>query len=275
MKVIKYKNYFIFLLFIFLFPISANSAAWLQKEGQGQVINSVFVYTTKSSFDNNGNKTSQKRFTKIEDQLYAEYGLTKDITIGANPSFQYLERDENIGETKNHGLADTEVFVRGKVWNNDKSVLSIQPLIKIPGPYEENEPLPLGRKQFDAEIRGLFGHGFELYGNNHFVNAELAYRKKMEAPGDDVRFDLTLGIRPEEKTIIMLQAFNTFSVNSSGSAAPFQISSPTDYDLTKLQISGVLEVYKGVSLQIGAFQNFHGKNTGSGGGGMASVWVNF
>lgn len=272
--------YFRFLIFtiacLCVFTIhDAFAAAWTLKKEEKRVINTVSYYTTKTSFDNSGKKISQDSFTKIENNIYAEYGIMDYLTVGLSQSFQYLEQKNESGKIWNSGPTDTEIFVRNLLLIYDTSVFSLQPLIKIPGFYSEEQEPRLGNKQVDLEIRGLFGHGFLYDGKDHFANLELAYRRRMEEPGDEVRFDATLGLRPRGDILVLLQSFNTLSVNSSSAASGLQLANSTDFNANKIQVSVVKTLSDKYSLQIGGFQTLRGKNTGAGGGVMLSLWTNF
>lgn len=251
----------------------AQAAAWLQEEGRGEIIVNAVYYTTESSFDNNGNERTQPRFTKKEINPYLEYGLTDAITIGANVNFQDLSQDSG-GD--NAGMGDAELFFRMQVWEHEGAVVSLQPLIKIPGPYDSGDAPALGSDQTDVEMRVLLGQGFAIPLWNaypHFMNVEAAYRYRDGAPSDEWRFDGTLGLRPAEHTLILNQLFSVFALNEK--TAPLLLANSRDYDLVKYQLSLVQDIVPGTSVQAGVFRHLSGENTGAGGGALLSVWQAF
>ncbi len=252
----------------------AWAAAWLQKEGHGEVIVNAVYYTTESSFARDGEKLVQPRFIKKEINPYIEYGLSRSITIGANASLQDITQEPR-GET--FGLSDIEVFSRAQIWRHGGTVISLQPLVTLPGFYDKNENPALGNGQADVEMRMLLGHGFQITGWNaqrHFANLEAAYRRRLGSPGDEVRVDGTLGLRPTEHTLVLNQVFSVFSLDDS-TISPVLLANSRDYDVVKYQASVVRELTSETSLQLGVFRHIAGENTGGGGGALLSIWRKF
>jgi len=262
--------YPLILLAVFFVGGVAYAAAWLQEQGKGQMIHSVYHYSADKFLDVDGNKLDQTSFFKLEDNIYIEYGLREDITLGLNPSIQMMEQ----GAEYTWGLADTEIFARKKMWQNDASVFSIQPLIKIPGPYNKDRNLKLGNKQVDLELRTLFGHGFSIKDKDLFSNFELAYRYRAGEPGNQIKFDATIGLKQNDNLMFVLQSFNSLAVTSP-EVNSFNSVNSTDYDLSKIQISAVSKISPDKSVQLGVFKDVWGKNTGSGGGILLSLWSSF
>jgi len=255
--------------FLCLMTSDLLAAAWVKNKGEGQFINSLFHYTTKSYSDSSGNRVKQDRFSKIDYNPYLEYGLSDSVTLGLSPSFQYLRQNG----VNNLGLADTEIFARKKIWSNDNSVFSIQPLIKLFGPYSEYDALALGKKQVDIEFRTLYGKSFELFGEDMFVNFETAYRKRMEAPSDELRFDVGVGMK-RVGGMFLFQSFNIITLGDKATLSN-EIVNSSDFNMSKLQFSVVEDINDKVSVQLGIFKNVWAENTGGGGGILFSVWLNF
>ncbi len=269
-----FLTYFSIIAAIF-FPVPAWTAAWTQPEGKTELIHNVFYYTTDESFDRAGNTIPQERFSKLEYNAYGEYGLREDVTVGASISTQYLRQAAVVGEDdSNLGIADVELFIRQRVWQNDAWVVSIQPLVKIAGPYDDRDTPQLGNGQMDMELRGLVGHTFSVAERYHFANLEVGYRKRFENPTDEVRVDGTLGMRFTEDWMVLAQTFNTLSIDSVA-ASPVLVTNSTDFDLHKLQLSVVHTIDDTWSVQLGGFQHVSGENTGAGGGAVFSVWMTF
>ena len=257
------------------FPASrALSAAWTQPHGQWEVVSSVFLFRSDEFFDEDGNSTPQGEFTKIEFNPYIEYGLFPWLTVGASPTVQYLEQDSATGNSDNMGIGDIELFARYALWQDDWSVFSLQPLIKIPGPYDDADRPQLGSEQVDLELRGLYGHSLVYGGMYHFINIEGAYRHRVGDPGDEVRFDTTLGIRPIPDFMVLGQVFTTFAVDEMV-RSEMRLTNSEDFNLVKLQLSGVQEISPDLSVQLGGFHHVWAQNTGGGSGVVFSIWKKF
>ena len=251
----------------------AFAAAWTQEAGHSQFIYSHPYYNAGSFFDAGGHRQPQGTFVKHEENLYAEYGLRDGLTVGGSLSFNELRQKTPTGSITATGFTDPELFIRKRLWRNDHSVFSLQPLVKVPLPHGDGA-LSLGTEQPDAELRALYGYGVEAGGLQHFADVEAAYRVRGGAPSDELHLDATLGLRPRPDILVLGQAFSTFSVNAPTNPA-LNLASCSDYDLVKLQLSAVKTFHERYAVQAGVFDNIAGKNTGAGGGAMISLWVSF
>lgn len=257
-------------------PSPARAGAWTQKEGEGQAILTLSRYQADSFWDADRNKQDQQRYTKWELTPYLEYGLTDWLTLGAQPSFQHVESKDNDGGTsRNSGLADTEIFLRERLWQQDGSVFSIQQWVKVPGGYDKRDMPGLGYGQVDAELRLLYGWGGTAFGLSVFIDGEAGFRKRWESPADEVRMDLTAGIRPIPRLLLMAQSFNTIGLRNADRGGPLVLPSAPDYDLHKIQLSAVVDLDERFSLQLGGYKDIAGRNTGSGSALLAALWIKF
>lgn len=265
------RRYLYMIGLVALVPVNALAAAWTQDAGDWQLINNIFYYGTDSYRDASGQKSKQPFYNKIEYNPYLEYGLSDDVTLGLSPSFQYVRQDIPAVDADNIGLADTEFFVRKRIFWDGQNVLSIQPLVKIPGPYDNDDTPSLGQGQTDAELKLLYGHAFD---DAHYLNLEAGYRYRFAAPGDELRFNAAYGYRPASDWLLLFEGQGIFAVEGAGGNTAF-ISNSADYDLVKLQMSAVYFLTEQTGLQIGAFNHVYARNTGEGGGVIVSLWHKF
>lgn len=262
-----------FLLFIvaLLGAPAVFAAAWTLDEGKGQVINNITYYTTDRYTDAAGNSSAQPDYGKLEYNPYIEYGLTPTVTLGLSPSFQYVRQDIAGVDESTIGLADTEFFVRKRLFFDGENVIAIQPLIKVPGPYDADDAPALGQGQVDAELKLLYGHSFE---GGHYANLEAGYRLRFESPSDEYRLNAAFGYRPADEWLLLLEGQGIFAADGAGSGA-FQLANSADYDLVKLQLSAVYWLNEEVGLQFGGFRNLYARSTGEGGGFLFALWYRF
>ncbi len=260
----------------FLYSYHAYAAAWNRPVGEWQAVNTYFYYSTDEAFAQDGSRIDQGEFTKHENILYAEYGYTEDITLGGTVSLQYLKQDLGPGNGTRDvwGVGDTEWFVRYQFWQSKDIVMSFQPLLKLPPANQPNDQLDIGTNQTDIEARWLLGHTYEAWDNYHFNNLEVAYRKRFSSPADELRIDMTAGIRPYEDWMVMAQLFSTFAVNGDNDT-DLRLVNSNDFDLVKAQLSIVKPIDDALSLQFGLFEHVDGNNTGAGGGFLLSLWAHF
>lgn len=263
------KIKFLTLALCFL-PNFSYAGAWTQAAGKGLFIQNFSYYSTNKYFDNSGNKQSMSRYRKYELNPYIEYGLNDWLTVGANVLAPMATQS---GQT-NFGISDSEVFVRARIWRQNNWVVSAEPMVKLPSLWDETDLPKIDNNNFDAGLTLSAGYSFGYWGLDHFINIDGGYRHRFGAPHDQMRFSATAGISVTPKAKILTQVFNTSRIAGSNSAI-FTQSSSDDYDLTKLQISGIYKIYDNISLQVGAFTNIEGRNTGSGNGGMFAVSKEF
>ncbi len=253
------------------FASPAQAGAWLQKPGELQLIVTGLYYQAGSRFDNDGKKVGQRDFTKYEVNPYVEYGLTDNYTLGANVSLQHLDDSTH----SRYGLGDIELFVRRKLVQTRRMVVSVQPLFKIPSPQGDRLSSPLiGSRLPDIGSTVQLGYKFKALGRWHYAEAEAGYRYRYGAPSDQYVFNATLGLNIAPDWTVMPQYFQTVR-REKPIAVLFTESPRDDYNLSKLQLSAVYQIDPQRAVQFGVFQHVAGTNVGAGGGGLVSLWSKF
>lgn len=254
---------------------SAHAGAWTQGQGRGQVILTSSVYRADSLYDNQGRKTDQPTYAKAEFNPYVEYGLNDNLTVGANLMFQraYQQGAPGMPSFVSWGVADSEFFLRRRLWASRGFVVSAEPMVKLPSPNSRRTPA-IGGRHPDAGMGISAGYGFKTGELNHFVNLDTGYRYRFGDPKDQARFALTAGGSVTPSLMIMPQVFVTRRL-SSPTAATFTQSSGDDYNQISLQLSAVYKMNDRFSLQLGGFKHVDGKNAGAGKGALLSLWTKF
>lgn len=259
---------------LLLLSSTAHAAAWTLPEGDGQLIVNAFYYSTDSYDDTRGREQSQPRFSKYEINPYVEYGLGDGTTVGFSTFLHQVTQDMG-GQDSNWGMADTEIFLRRRLYQDDTYALALQPVIKLPSAYAHGGLPRAGSDEWDGEINLQGGMNFDAFGNTHYVTLETGYRKRFGAPGDQVRAALTLGLRVSERWTVLPQLSGIFRTDEASGAAAFTQSSSDDYNLVKGQLSALYSMDNGWGVQVGGFGHLWTENTGNGGGAMVAVWKQF
>lgn len=250
-------------------------AAWLQTRGDGLLISTLSDYRSDARFDDFGVKAPDRAYRKQELSLYGVYGLTDGLTLGAQPGFYHLKVQPGAiaGRQSMLGLSHIELFARTRLLAGDFWIVSAQALVKLPGARPvDREPL-LESASRDVEARLLFGRSGRFVKKflnlEYFSSVETGYRARDRRAADQWRADATFGFRPFQKYQIILQGFNTISLQSPDG------SDSTAYDLHKAQISAVRDLPHGMALQAGWFTEYAGRNTGAGNALFMAVWSRF
>lgn len=244
---------------------TAWGGAWLLPPGDGQVIADTFFSDSTVAFDARGHLIPVPSYRKFELGTYIEYGLTNWLTLVASPSYDRVHNPPP-GQSYN-GPGESEIAARVGLYRTDTSVLSFQAGLLSPGfsfadllgPFEM-------RRAASLDVRGLAGRNVVVAAMEGFVEAEAGYRFYAAGQPGEWRIDLTMGLRPWPRLLMMLQSYTSI-VN--GSLQFGHVS------WTKLQPSLVYTIAPQWSVQIGGFITVAGINAGRELGPAAGVWYRF
>ncbi len=226
-------------------------------------------------FDESGALINTESFEKIDFRPYIEWGFHDDITLGFSPSLQYLFQDNLATIDSNLGLSSVEFFLRTPLWKSDSGIISLQPLIAINNPFNNNTLPALSKNQADVEIRLQYGQNLSFGGYKYFTNQEMGYRKRMGKISDEVRFESTIGLKPYEEWLILGQVTGIMSFSDKGALSSANALNTAGYKLLNAKISTVIPLEKDISLEVGYFKHIYGRNIGAGGGFLTSLWLTF
>ncbi len=248
----------------------AVGGAWPLREGAWQIITQMTPYEAKiSGFDPGGRQAGSGTYDRIEYSSLVEYGLTPQTTIGVQARAQSIWQDAGAVQGEAHGLAELNVFARQTLYRGDWDAYALQAQIGIPGFQWGDENPAVAEPNLHAEFRALYGRGFELPGGwTGFGEVQAAFRYRAGLPADEVRLDVTLGLRPLPDWMLLAQQFSTFGLKNNEPMG-------ADYDIHRLQLSIVHDLTPSVSLQLGAFREYAGRNTALGNAVIAALWLRF
>jgi hypothetical protein len=248
-------------------PQAANAGAWLMPDQHGQVVVTGTASSAVKAFDAGGGLQSTPRYNKSELQVLMEYGVTDWLTAIAIPSLQHVDIAAPT-DARRTGLGNTEFGARTRVLQESNWVLSAQGTVRVPGTFDTNNPAAVGYTGFDVDLRGLFGASFVLGGLPTFVDMQLAQRFRTGGPPNEARIDLSFGIRPEQRWLVLLQQFNVISEGAGDAAFPSN-------NYHKLQLSVIYDLAPQWSVQGGAFTTFAGRNALQENGLLGGLWYRF
>jgi hypothetical protein len=118
------------------------------------------------------------------------------------------------------------------------------------------------RDPVQADLRLLVGRPFELFGFPAFVDAQLGYRSRGQN-GDEIRADLTAGLRPLPPILLLAQSFSGFAPRGGPAGV---------VAAQKFQLSAVYDMTASLSLQIGAIAAIGGVNSPAERGLISAFW---
>lgn len=256
----------VLLLGLILFPQQGLAGAWPQAEGTGQIITSLATSTSDTGFDGRNNGRSLE-FSKWELSSLASWGVVRDASLFVKPTLQRLSADRSGGGTDHTvGVTDTEVGGTFAVWHGRDSIISLQPMARLPFFYNPDRNPALGSGHLDLEIRALYGTNLTVAGLPAFFDGQVAWRERTGPPANEVSLDLTLGLRADTDLQVLLQSFNTVSTGDAGPGYG-------EFRRHKLQVSAVYQLTDDLSLQVGVNQAVAGHNDGNERGVVAALWM--
>ena len=249
-----------------IYSVPANAGAWNQKQGAGQVIVTGLYSHSAKGFSADSEVTNIDDYNKYEAYLLLEYGLTDNITVIVNPSLTHQGskgRDDDIS-----GLGYTEAGARYRIGQGSTSVLSMQGTVRIAGETQSGTLAQLYQVKTEFDARALVGKSFTVGARPGFVDVQGGYRFRSGGPPNEFRADVTLGYRPTNDMLLLAQSFNVFS-DGRGAAGLNKYRYHNSY------LSGVYQLSRKVSVQVGGLMTLSGKNALRERGLVTGLWYRF
>lgn len=224
-------------------------------------------YYAHETFDPSGSRGSTPnngKFTDYNISNYFEFGVTNELTAINSLAYKWLENEDDQTRTKGHGLGDVDLGLRYKLLDNNAGIVSSQLLVKIPGTYAKNDPLPLGNGQFDVELKLLYGRSLYPFIPG-YGNLELGYRWRAEDPSDELRYLVEFGIDITKSIYSRVKLDGTLSMDNGkkldGSGNPTTTNS---FDLGKLDLTAGYKITPSWGLEASYTPALYGQNTAAG-----------
>jgi len=247
-----------------LFCCAADAGAWTLPRGTALIISGVTSSHASMRFDGGGQTAGPVVFNKLFVQNWMEYGLSDAFTLVLAP--QYVMADTGAAGARVDHFASGSVEAGGRLLLSKRiGMLSLQATAKTAGAFDMSIAAS-GEGGRQLELRLLYGTGFKIFGRDGFVDVEAGRRWVGRPRPDETALDVTLGLRPAQRDLILLQSF---SVISDGVALrPYE-----PYRQFKLQASLVHQFTRHWSLQSGYFITPAGRNTVKETGLVSSLWL--
>jgi protein XagA len=246
---------------------AALAGAWTLDAGVGQAFVSGTLSTSDLVFDPARQTQSAARYNKFEAEALLEYGVTDHFTAIVGPGVQDIHIDAPVNAQR-AGLGYTELGGRYQLMQADSWVMSGQVLLRLPGTTDNANPAAIGYTDVQTDVRALLGHSFMLGSMPAFIDLEAAQRFCSAGAPDEFHADLTFGLHPAPRWLLLAQSFKVFSEGSG----TWGYSS---YDYEKAQLSVVYSLTAALSLQVGAFSTYWGRNALQENGLVLGAWYKF
>jgi hypothetical protein len=203
------------------------------------------------------------KFQSLGFSLYAEYGLSRKLTLVALLPYVRNTYEDNTAKTVSSGLTDLEVGLRYYLAN-----INYIYYFTIQGTYVQPlyNDLSLGYKQQGAEIKLAFAGSGKVLGKNYYFTLENGVRQYFgsEGPIQDRysgSFGLTLDRKFKNQVSVSVSGF--YSASSFTKFSPIQATNKNfAFNQASLTYGHTFSRRFSVFLSGGHFIN--GRNTGDG-----------
>lgn len=274
-----------FLVVIFLWicaAFPARAGAWLYPEGKGQLILTTTFANAQNAYDASGRLVRTPSYKKFEERAYLEHGVTDWLTFvaeGSAMSFRgapsptdhldLLVAEAKAGlplsikappGTKYEGLGLGAAGARLRLFDYGDYIFSFEGGIRAASAEARRFLDMRDATQIDARL--LMGRSFTLFGMSGFVDTQLGFRTRGQN-GDEVRMDLTAGVRPLDGLMLMAQSFS--AVAPRGGVATLVAAQ-------KFQLSAVYDLTPSISVQLGGVTALSGVNSPAERGIISALW---
>ncbi len=266
-----------------------QAGSWVLPAGDSQHIVTYRYYSADEFYDARGKKKDKDgTFRKHEIEHYYEAGLTDIVTLGWSVALSHENDRQNISrfnpltnqaeqvsrEITLEGISRIEPFARFQLYRDETYAIAFQPSLKFPSLYANNVPAEAQPDEWEGELALQAGHSFSWLRKNHYIDSSLGYRYRDGNLGNQYRAALTLGsqLTPRFGTLLQLQHIQSVSEIDVNFAT---LSGSNNFDLTKLQMSGLYEILPNISVQLGISGDIDGVNTGRGTSVFSGLWLRF
>lgn len=239
-------------------PDAAWAGAWPMKDGEGLAILKYENQKADTGFDPDGVEVAMDPRRDRTLSLHTEYGLTDRLTLQVKAAL--TEGHDSFVDYRGRG--PVELGLRYALLRTDRSVASLYLGAAKDGVGRNAGYAAPGQGDTDLEARFLVGTSRQWRGASVFGEVQVA-RLKRSGLADETRADVTLGVRPRPRWLVLAQAY-------AGRAE----SSPVRSRWSKSEISVVRDL-GAWSLQAGWRQAVAGREAPADRGPVLAVWRRF
>lgn len=276
---------FVFIVIVYCFCTlsPARAGAWLWPEGKGQVIVTTTFANARNAYDATGRLIQTPSYRKFETRAYVEHGVTDWLNFVAEagylnfrgapvPTLEPLSLliaqakaglplwVETPSGARYEGFGIGSAGVRLKLFTYGDYIFSVESSIRAAS-RDARRFLDM-RDAVQVDARFLIGRPYTVFGMAGFVDAQFGYRSRGQN-GDEVRVDITAGVRPLDRLMLMAQSFSAFSPR--GGVATLVAAQ-------KFQVSAVYDVTPSLSVQLGGVTALSGVNSPAERGVISALW---
>lgn len=252
------------------FPSIADetcAGGWPLAPGAGELIVPVTRTIADERYDADGKKQWKPRYTKYEIAPYAEYGLTEWLTLVGEVAWASEKTDFFGIDFEDRGLTRLKAGGRMALGTWNDAHFSVQPLATLHLAGDTNDPAATRSGDIDAELALIVAQNDTLLGIAVFTVQEVGYRYRDRDRPDEVRADITLGLKPWPGIMLLAKSLNTVATRPTAAGQSFQSG--------KVALSLVYDITSDCALEAGIERSVFGRNAIVEEGLRLAVWYRF
>ena len=254
-----------------LVAADAHAGGWPLAPGSAEIITSATQLRTDQRFDSQGNKRWTSQYTKLEISPYVEYGLGESLTLIGEAAWTRETTDYFGTEFKNEHVSRLKAGARLTLGTWRETLFSLQPLATLNLMETGDDPAATKSGDMDAELALVLARSGTLYGLDVFSVQEVGYNYRDRSRPDEMRADITLGLKPWPGTMFLLKSLNTAAIKPTASGQLYRAS--------KLAVSAVQSlpewIAPGWSIEAGMEETIAGRSTVDGTTAKFALWYRF
>jgi hypothetical protein len=211
----------ILILVVFL-PYMISASGWTQKKNSGYFQLGGLIMSGDKFYNNDGDKISMPKLTDFSLSLYAEYGVTNELTLfGSFPFFKSLSLDEIKDDITNtvvseseskSGLSDFDIGLRYNLGKLGSTSFTAGIMFGLPvGDDKIENGLLLGDGEFNQQIFVGFGHSFN---GPIYLAGKIGFNNRVEGYSDEFHYSFEAGYRVSNPLLVMFKARGVKSLNN-------------------------------------------------------------
>ncbi|MEM0930608.1 MAG: hypothetical protein AAGI89_15070 [Pseudomonadota bacterium] len=228
----------------------ALASAWPEEPGRQLTIETAEYFESEDQ---------DEGFQQFISRTYLIRGVTERVSFGTVFAFADQQAYGPTFVETASGVSQAELFGQ---WHWTPR-LGHAAGINLTGVFSTSQDIADGRAMGNdaaLQLSALRGWGSE----HLFVDTLFGYRRSLGSDRDQMRAELTLGVK-EGDAMILLQSFTTESVMDGSDRG-------ADFDLTQIGLSAVLPVRKSLKIAFGGRRDLSARNIEPGQALFLSLW---
>ena len=247
------------MLAVLVAPTPVLAGAWTREQGSTQII---------TKFGRQQRPVREARDTDDPSpatlsQLYGEYGVTDDLTVGANAWLDIAVDNPDLGS------ASLGVFARQRVWRRDDGrVASLQLGVSLPAERAVSREFARSKpfSATDIGLDALFGKSWWGDWGNAYLSTGLGYHHRFEDQPAELRGEVTFGVEPHRCCVAMMALHGLTPVTEGDTEGSLKLTPSVGWHVRRESASHT-------TLQLGASYDL--LDTDDGFGVFIGVWQSF